>query len=339
MSKKGLVYKGFVCNYLEVISDEKILKNGTYYHHCRCKCGNERTVSYSALAYQRIQDCGCGLYALDQNKKKYIGQKFNSLTVIDCLMKPYQKTNKTFARCRCDCGNIKDFHLCELKAGHFKSCGCIKYFDFDRDYKNKMFHNIEVLELINEEKKIVKCRCHCGSVFEMPLIDLLKKTRYLISCKYCNDGVHHKYNKSKKEELHFGDIKTVFYTMKNRCYNKKSDDYKWYGGKGIKICQEWLNDTNKFVEWALQSGYQKGLTIDRIDSDGNYEPSNCRWTDMETQNNNKKKLKKYNFNGEYLTLSQISRKINIKYRTLLGRINKGWDIEKAIKTPVKGKDG
>lgn len=335
MSKKGIVQKGFVCNYLEVISDEKLLKNGVYYQYCKCKCGKERTVTYSALAYNRIQDCGCGLYALDQNKKKYIGQKFNMLTIIDCYKKPYQKSNKTFAKCRCDCGNIKDYHLCELKNGHYKSCGCLKSFDFDRDYKNKMFHNIEVLELINEEKKIVKCRCHCGNLFEVPLIELLRHTRYLIGCKSCNDGVNNKYNKRKRDELHFGDIKCIFYTMKNRCYNPKKSDYKWYGGKGIKICQEWLNDTNKFVEWALESGYQKGLTIDRIDSEGDYEPNNCRWTDMITQNNNKSKLKKYNFNGEYLTLSQISRKIDIKYRTLLGRINKGWDIDKAINTPVR----
>lgn len=335
MSKKGIVHKGFVCNYLEVISDEKLLKNGVYYYLCKCKCGSERIVSYHSLRYGRIQDCGCGLFALDENKKKYIGQKFNKLTVIDCFTKPYQKTNKTFARCICDCGNIKDYHLCELKNGHYKSCGCLKSFVFERDYKNKIFHNIEVLELVNEDKKIVRCRCHCGALFEVALIDLLKHTRYLISCKYCNDGINHKYNKRKIDELHFGDIKSVLYTMKKRCYNPKSSDYKWYGGKGVTICKEWLDDTNKFIEWAQKNGYQKGLTIDRIDSNGNYEPSNCRWTDMIIQNNNKSKLKKYKFNGEYLTLSQISRKIDIKYRTLLGRINKGWDIDKAINTPTR----
>ena len=313
MPKKSIIQKGYICNYLEVVSDKKILKNTSYYRECKCKCGNYRLVSHSALLKKSIQDCGCGLYSLDQNKTNYIGKKFNMLTIIDCFIKFYQGTNKTFAKCRCDCGNIKDFHLCELKSGHYKSCGCKNKFNFERDYKDKYFHNIKVLELLDEKNKIVKCLCHCGEVFETPLIHLLKHTRYLISCKYCNDGKNHKFNKRKKEELKNGDIKQVFYHMKSRCYNPNVFDYKWYGGKGIKICDEWLNDTKSFVNWALNNGYQKGLTIDRIDCNGNYEPSNCRWTNMLTQNNNKSKLKKYNLNGEFLTLSQISRKVNIKY--------------------------
>ena len=338
MSKQSIVKKGYICNYLEVISDEKILRNSSYYRICKCKCGKEKIASHSVLLYKKIQDCGCGTYALDKLKNEYIGKKFNMLTVVDCFMKFYQKTNKTFAKCKCDCGNIKDYQLCELKNGYFQSCGCIKQFNFDRDYKDKYFHNIKVLELVDETKKRVKCQCHCGNIFEVMLIDLLKKTRYLVSCKKCNDGKNHKFNKKKLDELSNGKIKYVLYRMIKRCYNEKSKDYKWYGGKGITVCEEWLNDTNKFVEWALNNGYEKGLTIDRIDPNGNYEPSNCRWVDMIVQNNNKTNLKKYKYNGEYLSLAQISRLHGIKYRTLLGRINSGWDIEKALNTPVIKRD-
>lgn len=335
MSKQSIVKKGYICNYLEVISDEKVLINSSYRRKCKCKCGNEKLVNFNVLFYKNIQDCGCGTYALDKAKSEYIGKKFNMLTIIDCYREVYQNSNRIFGKCKCDCGNEVGFNLTELKNGNIKSCGCIKKFNFDRDYKDKYFHNIKVLDLVDEKKKRVKCQCHCGNIFEVMLIDLLKKTRYLVSCKKCNDGKNHKYNKSKRDELFYGDIKYILYSMKRRCYNKNNIDYKWYGGKGITICCEWLNNTNKFVEWALNNGYEKGLTIDRIDSNGNYEPNNCRWVDMIVQNNNKTKLKKYKYNGEYLTLAQISRLHGIKYRTLLGRINKGWDIEKALNTPIK----
>jgi hypothetical protein len=81
----------------------------------------------------------------------------------------------------------------------------------------------------------------------------------------------------------------IYYKMKERCYRPTNDNYKYYGGLGVTICKEWLNDFRAFAKWALKNGYAENLTIDRIDCSGNYEPSNCRWITIQEQQKNKRK--------------------------------------------------
>lgn len=89
----------------------------------------------------------------------------------------------------------------------------------------------------------------------------------------------------------------ILRNMKARCSNPNNDRFRDYGGRGITVCDEWKNDYYKFKEWALENGYENHLTIDRIDNNGNYEPSNCRWTTLNIQQHNSSLLMRTNTSG------------------------------------------
>ena len=123
----------------------------------------------------------------------------------------------------------------------------------------------------------------------------------------------------------------IRHSMYCRCYYPTTNGYKRYGGRGIKMCDEWIKNPQSFYEWALENGYKDGLTIDRIDVNGNYEPNNCRWVTKEVQDNNRRNNRKITYKGETKTLSQWCRKYNINYQTAWKKSKKGYSIEKILK--------
>lgn len=122
--------------------------------------------------------------------------------------------------------------------------------------------------------------------------------------------------------------------MKDRCYRENDKRYKDYGERGITICQEWLNDFQAFYDWAMANGYREDLTIDRIDVNGNYEPSNCRWVAWEEQARNKRSNRLITIENETLPLVLWLKRVNMKKTTFYHRVKRGWSEEKAILTPV-----
>ena len=130
----------------------------------------------------------------------------------------------------------------------------------------------------------------------------------------------------------------IWALMKNRCTNPNSPEYHRYGGRGIGVCDEWLQNVKAFYDWAMANGYQDDLTIDRIDNDGNYCPDNCRWVDMRTQCNNRSTNTFITHDGQNLTIAEWARRTGVPPEELRDRLyRRGWECEKALSTPVKQK--
>ena len=122
----------------------------------------------------------------------------------------------------------------------------------------------------------------------------------------------------------------VWCTMKSRCNNKNTRSYKDYGGRGIKVCEEWFNSFGSFYEWSIQNGYKEGLQIDRIDNNGNYCPENCRWITRKENMNNTSKNVFLEYNGDTKTLSQWSDIVGTSEKLISERLKRGWSAEQAL---------
>ncbi|MBR3208860.1 MAG: hypothetical protein IKF82_01185 [Bacilli bacterium] len=125
--------------------------------------------------------------------------------------------------------------------------------------------------------------------------------------------------------------------MKLRCFSPKNSKYYLYGARGITVCDEWKNDYLSFRKWAYSNGYAPNLSIDRINNDGNYEPSNCRWVSRKIQQRNRRNCIYITYNNKTQCLADWCDELNLGYKTICNRISNGWEPVKAITTPIKHK--
>ena len=139
-----------------------------------------------------------------------------------------------------------------------------------------------------------------------------------------------------EKQLHI--LQTKLCDMKRRCYNTKDKFYKDYGGRGIKICEEWMDKKNghkNFQKWAVETGWEEGYSIDRIDVNGNYEPSNCRWANPSQQANNRRNNFYVTINGVTKTSTEWAKQIGISQRAFIERIKNGWEENKLLEPKYK----
>ena len=207
------------------------------------------------------------------------GKKYGNLTAIE-----YLGNGRWLFRC--ECGKTTRSKGVDVRSGIVKSCGCIR----NTDISGERFGRLTVIRRYGScsSGSTWLCKCDCGN--EKVVSKGHLKNGDVKSCG-CLQYENQKFGSIKHGGSHeklFG----VWVSMKNRCRNHNVHAYKYYGGRGIYVCDEWANDYAAFREWSIANGYVANdghniLTIDRIDNDGPYAPWNCRWVDMKTQIHNR----------------------------------------------------
>lgn len=189
------------------------------------------------------------------------------------------------------------------------------------------FGSLVVVKAVPHEKGTGKhnlslVKCDCGNEY-------VTRDTYLVTgqrdkCPAC----------SRKRQIKHGLTDTrlfhIWQGMRARCNRKTNHSYKYYGEKGVSVCEEWDNSFEAFAEWAFANGYKDDLSIDRKDINDGYNPSNCRWADKYEQANNKSNTRLVMFEGEMQPVQKVARRLGIRGETIITRLNRGWTDEEAV---------
>jgi len=198
-----------------------------------------------------------------------------------------------------------------------------------RDLTNQRFGRLVVIKRApNKGKKVAwYCQCDCGKTTIATTTNLCQHLMFSCGCLKMEKLLQ----RSTKHNLSRTKIYDVWIAIRKRCYSPANISYKNYGGRGITICEDWKNNFSSFYEWSMKNGYKEGLSIDRIDNNGNYCPENCRWTDKLTQANNTRTNHFITFCNQTKTIAEWARHFNLPYSNILAKLQKNnYDAEKAF---------
>lgn len=196
----------------------------------------------------------------------------------------------------------------------------------------KEYGRLVVIKEVEQKKNKRRflCKCACGKIKPYFLIKLTTGRTKSCGCLakevlLANNTTH---------GLSYHPLYNVWNSMRQRCSNKNAHAYCRYGGRDITVCLKWQN-FKRFYDWAVSNGYQKGLTIERVENSGNYNSDNCTWIPLEQQARNRRNNKIVEYNGKSMILADWSKEIGINQTVLSKRLLHGWSIEKAFTTPLR----
>lgn len=315
------------------ILDTKLIKieNEKYYLKCNY-CGKEFVYKWDGIRRRKSNFCKCKYDINDKIIKDLTGKIFGDLKVIKVDIEKTNNSNEKYSKrvtiweCECiKCGNISYNRSCDLNGIiRRKSSGCGRCFG---DWiKDKKFGRLIAVEYQGRGKgeSIWRCKCDCEN--EVNVAESSLKSGNTKSCGCIRNEFLRELGRKRTENKTEPDkeserIYNIYTLMKSRCYNENNENYHHYGGRGVFICEEWLNDYFAFKTWSLNNGYKNNLTIDRIDVNGNYEPSNCRWATQKVQCNNKRNNKYITYKGRTQTLSEWCDELGLEYFRTKARFN------------------
>ncbi len=242
--------------------------------------------------------------------------------------------------CKCECGTERILFGHSLRSGSTLSCGCVSRLT---DLTGRLFGKLVVLGLSHirktpsgQTKHYWTCLCECGTVKAIQGQSL--KSGHATSCG-CHKSVVVRQRCTTHGCASHALGRTATYrcwaSLKDRCLNPRSTGWKHYGARGISICERWMNSFENFLADMGESPV--GLTIERIDPNGNYEPSNCRWATRKEQTRNTRRNRMVTLNGETLCLSAWIERLGLNHHTVAWRLSKGMSAEEALTIPVRSK--
>ena len=187
---------------------------------------------------------------------------------------------------------------------------------------------IEPAGKTSDNHKLWHCRCDCGierNVVGKELRNGKSKSCGCLSTDTFRETI-------TKHGLRYHPLYVTWCNIHARCENSNNPEYKHYGGRGIRVCDEW-KDVTSFIGWAEANGYRSGLQIDRIDNNGNYEPDNCRFVTHTGNQNNKRTNRLLTYEGRTQTISQWAKELNVPSDRIRSRLNMGWNVEDVLFKP------
>jgi len=291
---------------------------------CKCDCGAEKSIARDSVVSGHTKSCGC----LKKRPKHedLTGHRFGRLVVISEAGNRDNHGHISW-NCVCDCGGNRVVSGIKLRMGVVVSCGCINGFDLT----GKVFGRLTVLGLSGSHSgaRFWKCRCVCGNESEVETNKLTSSSTRSCGCLVADRAreVNSTHGMSKSREYN------AWRSAKERCRRKDNSQFPNYGGRGIKMCDEWENSFESFLR--DMGNCPKGMSLDRIDVDGDYMPGNCRWATMKQQGNNKRNNVRIAIDGEEKTMSEWCEERDLCVGTVHSRIKDyGFSPEEAITKPI-----
>lgn len=229
-----------------------------------------------------------------KNRPNLEGRKFGSLTALEYI--GINQYRSHIWLCKCDCGNDIIVTGSRLLLGDKSSCGCIaksnklrKLEEYRNEFVGKRFGRLIVDSRDFSDKSTTRfnCTCDCGNKVKVLIRNLSHKITASCGC-YARDKAAEAIT---KHGLSHHPLYHTWNGMIQRCHNPNAPNYKYYGARGISVCEEWRDSIHNFVEWANSNGHREGLTLDRIDNNKGYSPDNCRWATVTEQNRNQSTTK------------------------------------------------
>lgn len=321
---------------------KELLDKGKY--RCQCvDCGKEFILTRQQLVTRKTNFCQCRVEKIERLQENLVGKKFGDLVVTDldyeATAATKEKYGKRMLKWKCKCVKCQGetskfkFELNHLAANHSSGCGHC----YGINLIGQKFGRLIVIKDLGTKgygERYWECICECGNHINVSHASLFRGNTKSCGCLHREQLAQRNKETAKwggdSENPKYERIYRIWGAMRNRCYSPLNEHYDLYGGRGICVCDEWL-DWNNFKNWALSNGYEEHLTIDRINGNGNYEPGNCRWATYEQQMNNVSTNRRVTYRGRTQTLSEWCKELDLDYSRTQSRLNScNYSVEEAF---------